>query len=116
MNSGKALKEAKSGSLRIVPNLRLYSLNAVRRQSAAFFPSPLPPNKNEKNKIHQLCKAILKDEFKIWFETAKRKIQRVLHPEKRTYQKKNRERYKENLITIYRMWMSGKLIGFDVLA
>lgn len=45
LNSGNALKDAKSGSLRIVPNLRLYSLSAKRKQSAAFFPSPLSQEK-----------------------------------------------------------------------
>lgn len=44
LNSGKALKEAKSGSLRIVPNLRSKSFKAIRRHSAAFFPSPLHQN------------------------------------------------------------------------
>lgn len=54
LNSGNALKEAKSGSLRIVPNLRLYSFKAVRKQAAAFFPSPLP-QKNEEQHKFSLC-------------------------------------------------------------
>jgi len=50
LNSGKALKEAKSGSFKTVPNLRLYSPKAVRRQSAAFFPSRLPQKRKKEKK------------------------------------------------------------------
>ena len=46
-----------------MPNLRLYSLNAVRRHSAAFFPSPLPQKLKKKEKQYVLIN-LVKHSFK----------------------------------------------------
>lgn len=73
----------------MVPNLRLYSLKAVHRQSKAFFPSPLPQKKKRKEKSNAEIASSVKS------HGSQRKIEASIKTQTRITFPPTKERYME---------------------